>query len=244
MRFEGRYRVRFDEAAADGLLRPSGLVRFAQDLAWRHSEAAGFGRDWYEAREKAWLVRRVSLRIHADVTYGEEIVGSTAIVGWRRVTARRRTHFRSTADEPVADIDTDWVLLTNEGRPTRIPEEITRHFAPGVDIRPERVVLPDAPPGAATAEVLIRAVDVDPMGHLNNAAYLDLADQAAARPDGEHGASYELEYLRPALEGSQLRLTTWRTQSDEVACRMTDADGVDYCHVLLGHDTGTHEACP
>lgn len=33
------YRVRFDEAGPDGLLRTSVLLRLAQDLAWHHSAA-------------------------------------------------------------------------------------------------------------------------------------------------------------------------------------------------------------
>jgi acyl-CoA thioesterase FadM len=239
VRFEGHYRVRFDEAAANGSLRPSGLVRFAQDLAWRHSDAAGFGREWYAERETAWLVRRVWLRIHAAVTYGDVVVGSTGIVGWRRVTARRRTHFRASDERPIADIDTDWVLLTRAGRPTRIPDEIARYFAPGADFRAERLVLPAAPPDAATSEVIIRAMDVDPMGHLNNAVYLDLADEAAARPQGEHSTSYQLEYLRPAIEGARLRLTTWAGREGEIACRMSDAKGLEYCHILLGTGQGT-----
>ena len=47
---EARYRVRFDEAGPDGHLRTSGLMRYAQDVAWQHSAALGFGRDWYLER--------------------------------------------------------------------------------------------------------------------------------------------------------------------------------------------------
>ena len=50
-RIEHEYRVRFDEADAEGWLRPSGLLRYAQDMAWRHSTEAGFDRGWYDARQ-------------------------------------------------------------------------------------------------------------------------------------------------------------------------------------------------
>ena len=49
-RLSHHYQVRFDEADAQGLLRPSGFLRYAQDMAWRHSESAGFGLDWYAER--------------------------------------------------------------------------------------------------------------------------------------------------------------------------------------------------
>ena len=51
---ESTYRVRFDEAGPDGLLRASGLLRYAQDVAWMHSEALGFDRAWYRERDLAW----------------------------------------------------------------------------------------------------------------------------------------------------------------------------------------------
>jgi len=38
------YRVRFDEAAPDGRIRTSVLLRYAQDLAWYHSAYRGFTR--------------------------------------------------------------------------------------------------------------------------------------------------------------------------------------------------------
>ena len=51
------YRVRFDEAGPDGLLRTSVLLRYAQDVAWHHSTSRGFDRAWYAERGLAWLVR-------------------------------------------------------------------------------------------------------------------------------------------------------------------------------------------
>ena len=55
--FPAPFRVRFDEAAPDGLVRTSALLRYAQDLAWQHSDAKGFDRVWYAGRDVTWLVR-------------------------------------------------------------------------------------------------------------------------------------------------------------------------------------------
>ena len=55
------YRVRFDEAGPDGNLPAEGYLRYAQDLAWIHSETAGFGREWYGARGLTWLARAIEL---------------------------------------------------------------------------------------------------------------------------------------------------------------------------------------
>ena len=59
-------------------------------MAWRHSEEAGFGRDWYDERAMHWLVRNVSLSLYRPVTYGDVLTIGTEVIGWRRVWARRR----------------------------------------------------------------------------------------------------------------------------------------------------------
>ena len=57
------YRVRFDEAAPDGLLRTSVLLRYAQDLAWYHSAERGFDRAWYAERGLTWLARAAEVAV-------------------------------------------------------------------------------------------------------------------------------------------------------------------------------------
>jgi acyl-ACP thioesterase len=91
---ETSYRVRFDEAGPDGLLRTSGFMRYAQDLAWLHSTALGFGREWYAERGLTWLVRAAELVVLAGVPMGTNVVARTEVVGIRRVFARRRGAFR------------------------------------------------------------------------------------------------------------------------------------------------------
>ena len=81
-RLEHDYRVRFDEAGPDGLLRASGYLRFAQDLAWLHSESGGFGREWYSERGLTWLVRAIELDIVGEVDYGARLTVSTEVIGF------------------------------------------------------------------------------------------------------------------------------------------------------------------
>jgi len=69
-RIERGYRVRFDEAGPDGNLRTGGYLRFAQDLAWIHSQSAGFDRAWYDERGLFWLVRGVELDVLDHVRFG------------------------------------------------------------------------------------------------------------------------------------------------------------------------------
>lgn len=226
-----RYRVRFDEAGADGRLRASGFLRFAQDCAWQHSEAAGFDRDWYAERGLGWLVRCVELQLRAPVDHGASVDVTTRIVGWRRVWARRLTIFRAAQAADEADdlghALTDWVLLDARGRPASIPPRIARQFTDGAaPFTPARVTLPPTPPGARCVRWQVADAEVDPMGHANNAAYVDHLDEALG-PDAlaEVVRGYRLEYLRPAAPGAQLQLASWPLDSGSTAYRL--ADGAD-----------------
>jgi acyl-CoA thioesterase FadM len=234
-RFEDRYRVRFDEADASGQLRPSGLLRYTQDLAWRHSEVVGLDRAWYEAHDSFWLVRGAAVTIKAGVGYGETVVGVTEVTGWRRVWARRHTTLASPDGRVIASIETDWVLLTSAGRPRRIPDEMTRMLAPGQSYRPQKTELGEPPDHASTLRIPVRDVDIDPMGHLNNAAYLDIVDEAVRRGTSERPAttSYRAEYLRPSLPGSEMIVRTWPMPEGSIACRIDDIDGREVFRSLV-----------
>jgi acyl-ACP thioesterase len=185
LRIERPYRVRFDEAGADGHLRSSGFLRYAQDLAWIHSESAGFGRDWYGARGLTWLARSVDLEILDDVAYGAVVNVSTEVIGFRRVWARRRSEFRPEGTERVLAVAiTDWVLLNARGMPVRPPDEIVEVFPTDTtDYTPLRLDLP-APAGDATHfDFRARRSELDPLGHVNNAVYVDYVDEHLAAID-------------------------------------------------------------
>ena len=219
--FEAPIRVRFDEAAPDGRLRTSNVLRYAQDLAWLHSAALGFGRDWYAEHGLAWLVRAAELEVAAPVGVGTVLSGSTEVVGFRRVWSRRRSELRDEAGTLVAWVHIDWVLLDHRGAPTRIPDSIASIFgataATGTTagLTLGRVALGDAPPDASQSTIVVRPQELDPMDHVNNAVYADWLDEAvisagdvaATRAIPRHVA---IEYAAAAAPGQVLEAAVWR----------------------------------
>lgn len=213
-RLELDYRVRFDEAGPDGMLRSSGYLCYAQDLAWQHSEAAGLDRAWYATRGLQWLVRAVRLEIASGVGYGETLRVSTEVIGWRRMWARRRSTFH-TAAGLVAVALTDWVLLNAAGRPVRVPEGVAGRFADVRSFEAARVSLRKVGEPSLRVGFTVRARDLDPLGHVNNAAYLDYVEEALATAGGLPSLprSYVVEYLRGATLGEHLEATLWQDET-------------------------------
>ncbi len=232
------YRVRFDECGPDGNARTSALLRYAQDIAWLHSDALGFTRDWYAQRGLAWVVRAVEMAILATVPLGGTILVSTAPTGFRRVWGRRRTEARVEDGSLVMWGHTDWVMTDGRGMPGRIPAEFPAAFAvPPGTFEPVRVPLPDAPADATVLSAVVRRQDLDPMGHVNNGAYLDYLEEALDAT-GEAGRlalaavprRILLEYAAAAAPDTRLTGTAWRddrTDGDGWFWRLTDDERRD-----------------
>jgi acyl-CoA thioester hydrolase len=213
---ETAYRVRFDEAGPDGLLRTSGLMRFAQDLAWLHSTALGFGREWYAERGLTWLVRAAELEVLAGIPMGSTVSARTEVVGMRRVFARRRGEFRLGDGTVAAWVNTDWVLIDAKGTLTRIPPVFIEMFGGlGLDGSIARLDLPATPADASHHRLSVRPHELDPMAHANNAVYLDWLEEAVAACGGEATIAalprrYRLEYALAAAPAMELDAAAWR----------------------------------
>jgi acyl-ACP thioesterase len=224
------YRVRFDEAAPDGHIRTSVLLRYTQDLAGLHSTARGFGRDWYAERGLTWLVRAAEVAILAPIEVNVELVGTTRVVGWRRVWARRRTDFVDEAGVPAASVLIDWVLLDARRAPTRIPSEFDSVFgAPAATFGLARVDPGEPAADATRTRLEVRPQELDPLVHVNNAVYADWLDEAVLAAGGEAAVRAiprlaRLEYVRAIEPGTHPEIAVWPAGGGW-SCRVTDADG-------------------
>ena len=232
------YRIRFDEAGPDGLLRTSVLLRMAQDLAWFHSSARGFTREWYRDRGLTWLARAAEVTVLGEIRVGDEVVGTTQVVGWRRVWARRRTDFVDAEGRTAAWTHVDGVLLDARGAPTRVPKELDGHFrAPDATFPLGRVPLDEPPSDARHATFRVRPQELDPMDHVNNAVYADwLDEQVIAAGDAAAVRVIprvaRLEYARAAEPGATILADTWHDERGW-ACRIADEAGTDLLRARL-----------
>jgi acyl-CoA thioesterase FadM len=230
------YRLRFDECGPDGVVRTSSLLRYAQDVAWIHSERLGFDRPWYTERGLAWVVRAAELGILVPVSLGATLSIATAITGFRKVWARRRTEARLEDGTLAMWGHTDWVMTDHRGMPGRVPPEFPAAFdvAPG-PFEPGRVPLPPTPDVATVQVTRVRPQDLDPMNHVNNAAYLDYLEEALIAAGGGAQTAMmrtprrvRLEYVQAAAPFDVLEGAAWQHRVDDIdawAWRLTDGAG-------------------
>ena len=248
---ERPYRLRFDECNPAGVARSSAMLRIAQDIAWIHSERLGFGQAWYAERGLAWVVRTAELVILAPVPLGTTLALSTAVVGFRKVWARRRTEGRLADGTLALWGHTDWVMTNDRGMPARVPPEFLAGFEiPPGSFEPGRVPLASTPDRAVVHRAVVRPQDLDPMGHVNNAAYLDYLEEAlfAAGPAGAALTAaiprrIRLEYVAPASPGATLFGAVWVLAASPGAgpgwaWRLQDEAGRELARGTVSEDAG------
>ena len=227
------YRVRFDEAGPDGRVRTSALLRYAQDVAWRHSEDLGFDRVWYTQRGRWWVVRAVDLTVIAPILMGRTLRVSTAVIGHRRIWARRLSECRLADGTLAATVTTDWVILDDRGRLVRIPDDFGLSFTnpelPGDIVRVEQS---GPPPDATRVAGRVRPPDLDPMRHVNNAVYLDWIEEVLETA-GLGAITMELprrillEYRASAAPADAFVASAW-TDGAAWQARITGQDGPEF----------------
>jgi acyl-CoA thioester hydrolase len=132
LHYSERWRVRNNELDSNGHVNNSVYLAWAEEIATRHAEAAGYGRAWSEERGGGWVIHKTEITYHRPALYNDVVevaVDLELIRGARGIRSTRIT--RSHDDELLAELWTEWawVRLT-DGRPTRVPPELVELAAP------------------------------------------------------------------------------------------------------------------
>jgi acyl-CoA thioesterase FadM len=226
------YRVRFEESTASETMRSAIYLAWAADVAWQHSTLLGFGRDWYSSRGLFWLVRAVRLDVVKPIATYDEVFVTTQVVGYRRISARRRSEVRDRSGAVIARIDIDWVMTNEKGIPTRVPDEMLDFIADyAATFEMLKVALPATPPDAAELGFRVRRRDLDPIGHVNNSVYIDYLEEALEAA-GQRAVltatprTYEIDFVASAERDNLLVGCAWPLDG-AWAYRLSRDDGTE-----------------
>lgn len=194
-----RASVRLGDVDRAGRLRLDATARYLQDVATDDASDADLDRRF------GWLVRRTAVRVVEPLRLGEPFVVDTWCTALGRSWAERRSQLVGERGGSV-DAVSLWVQIDVEtGRPARLADDFTGAYgatAAGRTVSP-RLSIAGPVDDVECTPWLIRRVDLDPFGHVNNAATWALLEQAAEFDEGDRRGLAELEYplpLEPDLE--------------------------------------------
>ncbi|MGA9277053.1 MAG: acyl-ACP thioesterase domain-containing protein [Ilumatobacter sp.] len=197
-RFTMDGRVRLGDVDRNGRMRLDATARLLQDVATDDASDAGLDRRF------GWLVRRSLIETRVAATIGEPLVVATWCAGTGRSWAERRT--RITGERGAAiDAVSLWVQIDIEsGRPTRLASDFVDVYGPTAGGRTVTARLALPAPGAESRSEsgwTIRRTDLDPFGHVNNAATWAFLEEVARLDETSRVGRAEMEYLQPVEPG-------------------------------------------
>ena len=210
--------VRYDECDCYGLLTPAAFLCYMQDIAALDAEDAQLTGSGY------WVVKRTLLSFAAPVRIHTTLELKTYGKSFSRITAQRgyEASMAGSQDaEPLISAHTLWVYVDARGRPIRLPERTAQIWLPDGPVPPQPEVpfpvFPESTPQRAAA--VVRFSDIDLMSHMNNAAAVEMLDNAAWYGYTNYGITpdtailialhYDIEYLESARLGEELEIQTW-----------------------------------
>lgn len=168
-RFTADRRVRLGDVGPSGAARLDAIARYLQDVANDDALAADLPNAF------GWVVRRTLIRVERMPRLGERVSATTFCSGTGRSWAERRTSFTGDAGGALEAVSL-WVQVDPDtGRPAALGEAFSTIYGETAGSRrvSARLTLPAAPPlgtdGVSSADWAVRRVDLDVLGHVNNA---------------------------------------------------------------------------
>ena len=179
------------------------IARFLQDVGNDDTDDAGFG-----SLGLAWVARRARIAVLSPAAAREQLTMSTWCSGTGRRWAERRTSLVGDAGAKI-EAATIWIHLDPEtGKPVPWGEEFADTYLPATHGRQvdARLRLPKTPPDdQPSVEWRFRKTDTDGFGHVNNTAYLAIAEEFL---DLDGVTDLHIEWRSPCLASDLLDITT------------------------------------
>lgn len=173
------------DAGTDRAIGLKPLMFGFQDVVAEHSKEAGRGIDWLLGQKKAWVMHRMHIRIHQMPVMGEDLNFVTWHKGEKGFKAFRDYEVWCGVRKRISAASSWLFIDLARSKILRVPEEsrdwytVETKNALDEDIDYFRPV--PKTPCRAVETMAVRSSDMDPIGHVNNAVYLDYLETAVDR---------------------------------------------------------------
>jgi acyl-ACP thioesterase len=200
--FSAARRVGLADLDRHGRVRLDAIARLLQDVAIDDVQETGWG-----TPSHLWFVRRIRIDMHEPFLDDRRIELTTWCSGLAAIAAGRR--WSLTGDSGGrAEVDSVWIHLGPDQRPSRIEGFGIYGEATGGRHVSTKLELPDLPDDAAVVPWPLRASDVDLHGHVNNAIHWQAVEHALAASELDPAGPLvaELDYCEPIDLGDEVEL--------------------------------------
>lgn len=199
-----------------GNAKPGALLRYGQQIATMHAEAAGLNDELYAATHTAYVLAKLALHIDRTPRVDETLTVTTRPERCKRAVNKRITFFYDAAGQQIAVLDSRWVLIDTDKRLIlrKHPEAFNDCWAEDVPFELPMKMVKAAPEDCAPAgEYTATYSRCDMNGHMNNTRYVDILCDALPWNVWDEGEVRDLKvyYHREVPRGASFALLQAQT---------------------------------
>jgi len=254
--FTRTFRVRWSELDASGTVSPANYLRYLIETAWDWGVAIGWGENYSQNPDVFWVIRETEMRFLRPLFHNKVFDFSIWMVNWQRVRGTRCFELKLKESGDVIVQGTQQVVYMDSktGRPKNLPEEEIERFR----LENPRVFPFERFPKIAPVEESfivqrqVELMDLDTYDHVNNATYINYAEEAAAQDFSSRGWSpaklaeaglmistrrIHIQYLSLITWGETLNISTHMLKTKDTGgtryVGMTHADNSPVAECIL-----------
>lgn len=170
------FKIRAYETDAQNQLKISSVFNFMQVAAGLNANQLGFGYDQLTPKGYFWVLSRVILEWHGNVSFDEEIILETWPKGVEKLFATRDFRFYTGKGDCIGKATTAWLMMdANTGRPVMLNSNMFNlpayNIPPAIDELPGKIPEPSVVEFSSERKASYSDIDVNQ--HVNNAKYIE-----------------------------------------------------------------------
>src|SRR5215211_5008175 len=254
--FTRTFRVRWGELDATGTVGPANYLRYLMETAWDWGDAVGLGVNDSQMLNLFWVIRETEIRFLRPLRHHDVFDFTIWLVNWRRVRGTRCFELKRKENGDVIAQGTQQVVCmdSNTGRPAGLSEDVIDRFR----LENPRAFPFERFPKIRPVETIYRmqrqveSMDLDVYEHVNNAAYINYAEEAAVQDVSARGwpptklaeanlsiaiRRLQIQYLSLAMWGEMLNISTHMLNVNDTGgsryVGMTHGDGSPVADCIL-----------
>jgi acyl-ACP thioesterase len=210
--FEKTFEVGAFQVHPNGNLSLCSLADLFQEIAWRHADSQGFGRNLLE-QQLMWALSRIEIKVNQFPRWGDSIRIFTGGRGQAGAFAFREFMVWNEQEEVVARAMSSWLLVHIEKKRILKPESVlpSSLFNPQAAPSWQPIKLEASGPELASKLILVQHSDLDLYNHVNHTSYIRWVENIAA-DRGLFPISIAVNYLSECKAGDQVQLTLLGTE--------------------------------
>ena len=246
--FTRTFRVRWGELDASGFVSPANYLRYLIETAWDWGLAIGWDANYSQNPDVFWVIRETEIHLLRPLQHNEVFDFTIWLVNWQRVRGTRCFELTLKDSGEIVAQGTQQVVYMDAktGRPKNMPDDMINTFR----LENPRVFPFERFPKITETETAYRtqrqveSMDLDVYEHVNNAIYINYAEEVAAQDFASKGWSptklakaslavvprrVHIQYLSMAVWGEILNITTHPLKANDTGgtryIGMAHADG-------------------